>query len=365
MQEEHLDSVRPLISIIVPVYNTLGRLVEDCIDSIINQTYSKLEIIIVDDGSEEQTADFLDRIGKRDKRIRVIHKEHEGVSCARNAGIANMLGDYVMFMDADDYLYTKNVLSEAIDLFKKENIPDVIIGLVIKGSEHFNFDGIYNSENENIHVKELNMEEDHYKLVSQILSNDNYYYKSYRGHINSGLVAKLIRTEVARQIRFDNRLPIGEDVVWLLQLISKLVTVSYIDSTWYYYYKNAESATSRYRKNQKEELKLELSAYQEMLSLFPENDNDFLMRYWTELKIFYRNYLFHKENNASFAEKYRDFRNIFMLKELKTMTKEVNFLYHRKTVKNVIKQIAVRSAGINMKLSFILNYILFQFKLHV
>ena len=100
MQEEHLDSVRPLISIIVPVYNTLGRLVEDCIDSIINQTYSKLEIIIVDDGSEEQTADFLDRIGKRDKRIRVIHKEHEGVSCARNSGIANMLGDYVMFMDA-------------------------------------------------------------------------------------------------------------------------------------------------------------------------------------------------------------------------------------------------------------------------
>ena len=77
------------------------------------------------------------------------------------------------------WMHTKNVLSEAIDLFKKENIPDVIIGLVIKGSEHFNFDGIYNSENENIHVKELNMEEDHYKLVSQILSNDNYYYKSY------------------------------------------------------------------------------------------------------------------------------------------------------------------------------------------
>ncbi len=96
-----------LVSVIVPVYNVEGYL-EACVDSIRGQTYKNLEIILVDDGSEDGSADLCDAFGGKDERIRVIHKRNGGLSEARNAGIEASSGDYLMFVDGDD------VVSEGI-----------------------------------------------------------------------------------------------------------------------------------------------------------------------------------------------------------------------------------------------------------
>ena len=92
---------QPLITIIVPVYK-----VEDClghcVSSIRNQTYTNLEIILVDDGSPDRSGELCDTLAKQDARIRVIHKENGGLSSARNAGIAVAKGDYFGFVDSDD-----------------------------------------------------------------------------------------------------------------------------------------------------------------------------------------------------------------------------------------------------------------------
>lgn len=94
---------QPLISIIVPVYNAQAYL-QDCVRSITQQTYSLLEILLINDGSQDESGALCDRLAETDKRIRVFHQENRGVSAARNLGLDNATGDYVMFVDCDDAL---------------------------------------------------------------------------------------------------------------------------------------------------------------------------------------------------------------------------------------------------------------------
>lgn len=97
-----------LVSVIVPVYNTENKL-KKCINSVTNSSYTILEIIIVDDGSEEKTALLCDQLKQQDKRIKVIHQKNKGVSCARNKGIDIAKGEYITFVDADDYIDEKMI----------------------------------------------------------------------------------------------------------------------------------------------------------------------------------------------------------------------------------------------------------------
>ena len=92
-----------LISIVVPVYN-VRQYIEKCIDSIINQTYKNLEIILVDDGSTDGSGELCDELKKLDFRIKVYHKENGGLSDARNYGVDRAKGMYIGFVDSDDYV---------------------------------------------------------------------------------------------------------------------------------------------------------------------------------------------------------------------------------------------------------------------
>lgn len=93
----------PLVSIIVPVYN-VGAYIEQCLDSILRQSYIKIEVIVVDDGSQDNSPELVDKIAQSDERVVVIHKRNEGVSAARNAGLKASKGEYIAFVDGDDYL---------------------------------------------------------------------------------------------------------------------------------------------------------------------------------------------------------------------------------------------------------------------
>ncbi len=91
------------ISVIIPTYN-VESYIEKCVDSVLNQSYKNFEILVVDDGSTDNSGDIADSISKKDDRIKVIHKENGGVSSARNIGIDNADGEYIVFIDADDYI---------------------------------------------------------------------------------------------------------------------------------------------------------------------------------------------------------------------------------------------------------------------
>ena len=93
----------PLFSIIVPVYN-VERYLGDCIESVLQQSFSDWELILVDDGSKDRSAELCDEYAQRDDRIKVIHKQNEGVSVARKTGCDNARGEYLMFVDSDDWI---------------------------------------------------------------------------------------------------------------------------------------------------------------------------------------------------------------------------------------------------------------------
>jgi glycosyltransferase involved in cell wall biosynthesis len=112
----------PRISVIVPVHNT-EKYLRYCLDSIISQTYENLEIIIIDDGSSDNSGKIADEYAKQDKRIQVIHQKSRGVSFARNVGIKKATGEYVAFVDSDDYVAADFI--EKLYLLAKENKADI------------------------------------------------------------------------------------------------------------------------------------------------------------------------------------------------------------------------------------------------
>ena len=115
----------PKVSIIVPVYN-VSKYLDECILSLINQTYKNIEILIVDDGSIDESLDICEEYAKKDDRIILIRNSHEGVSVARNTGIENASGDWISFVDSDDYAEL-NMIEELINR-SLEYDYDIVIG---------------------------------------------------------------------------------------------------------------------------------------------------------------------------------------------------------------------------------------------
>ena len=113
MRHFELSGKRALISVIVPVYNVESFLIR-CISSIREQTYRNLEILLIDDGSEDASGEICDTLAKEDSRISVIHKQNAGLSSARNVGLDNAKGEYISFIDSDDWVmknYFENMLN--------------------------------------------------------------------------------------------------------------------------------------------------------------------------------------------------------------------------------------------------------------
>lgn len=140
----------PLITVIVPVYKT-EKYLPRCIDSIVNQTYKNLEIILVDDGSPDNSGNLCDEIAKTDSRIKVIHKQNGGLSSARNAGLDIMTGDYVAFVDSDDFIEL-NMYELLLELLLSTNSQIAESGIVCDypNGEHRYFNPDFSADSKSI-----------------------------------------------------------------------------------------------------------------------------------------------------------------------------------------------------------------------
>ena len=125
VQVTYNQQIKPLISVIIPVYNSELYL-KECLDSVINQTYKKIEIICVDDGSTDHSLDILNFYQKKDSRIKVFTQENSGPSAARNKALDMAKGDYISFVDSDDFL-KPDTYSTLIEYATQERSWDLII----------------------------------------------------------------------------------------------------------------------------------------------------------------------------------------------------------------------------------------------
>ena len=207
------------ISIIIPVYNA-EKYLNRCLDSILKQTYKNIEIILVDDGSKDSSPQICDEYAKLDNRIIVIHKENSGVSEARNSGLDVSSGDYVAFVDSDDYV-EENFIQDML----KPNFD-----LIVSGYKDINC-----VVNQSKCVKIVNKEYHN--------NSKEFYIDAFINECFNSVWNKLYSKKLIKDLRFDKNFQIGEDAIFNLQAILKAEHIIAIDKVNYNYmnYQNMNS----------------------------------------------------------------------------------------------------------------------------
>ncbi len=227
----------PLVSVIMPVYNVENYL-NKCIESVVNQTYKNLEIILVDDGSTDNSPLICDNWAKKDSRIRVLHKLNSGAGFSRNQGIENSTGEYIFFVDSDDYLDFETV--EKCILKANETFAD----LIIFGKNEFSDDG-------NIKSVPLNSNKDIFvgrEVIDELLPS----LFTYKIGVGISVWGKMYKASVIKKnnIKFlSEREIFSEDAYFTTEIFGFLSLVAVINENFYYYRKSNTSYTKQFKKN--------------------------------------------------------------------------------------------------------------------
>ena len=231
--------MKTLVSIIVPIYQA-ERYLERCLESVINQTYNELEIILVDDGSKDNSGKICDLYNGKDDRVKVIHKENAGVVSARKSGIQMATGKYIYYVDADDYVEL-NAVETMVSYAEKYDADIVADGHVREtGNEKTT---LFNNVTMGLYYgKEL--EE---KIIKKMLYTGVYYEYG----IHQYLWSKLFKRELLAtcQMEVNNKITCGDDVACLYPTILKAKRLYVCEDAFYHYIYNEYSMTEVQSRN--------------------------------------------------------------------------------------------------------------------
>lgn len=196
----------PKISIIVPIYNT-EKYLHACLDSIINQTYRNLEILLIDDGSTDQSGKTADNYAKKDSRIKVIHQENKGQSAARNHGIKLATGDFISFLDSDDEIDSTFIESLLEPFTKNPKTSLSVCGMHYKRLKLDTANDVYIKP-----LRSHRKSESRKAYILYLLAIDGRMYSS---------VNKLYHTKTVKALSFDESLNFAEDTKFVLDYLKK------------------------------------------------------------------------------------------------------------------------------------------------
>lgn len=212
-----------LISVIVPVYNSEEYL-EECVESVLKQTYTCWELILIDDGSEDCSLEICKSLCDRDKRIRLLRQEHKGVSAARNAGMKAAEGKYLFFLDSDDVVHPQ--LLETLYLLLEEGNTTIATE-----RRYYAKDGAFRRP-ETWRRESVGSQKSSYLNDERAIDYRFFGSKDTTLYVIGG---KMIRREVLENISFHEKITHGEDTLFLYQLIAGGADVSVLKKDWYYY----------------------------------------------------------------------------------------------------------------------------------
>ncbi len=263
--------VRPLVSIIVPIYNVPEQYLNKCIESILKQTLKEIEILLVDDGSSDPCGKICDAYAAKDSRIRVIHKSNGGLSSARNAGFREAVGEWIMFVDGDDWIESdmcKVLLTVAIE----KKVQLVMCGIYKdygRKTEEYSFyleDGMIYSANKCKWLQE------------QLLH--------FNGNIATAY-SKLIKRKilVENNILHDEDLRQGaEGLEFNLRLFEKLERATFINKPLYHYIYNENSISASHDENNHE---LVIKCFEKINEFIKTSSNRNMLIPWFDNRLLY------------------------------------------------------------------------------
>lgn len=216
-----MDKIQDKISIIVPIYN-VEEYIEKCIDSLINQTYKNIEIVLVDDGSTDKSYDICKRYSEKDSRIKLIHKKNGGLSDARNVGIDNATGEYITFVDSDDWL-SYNYCEIMIKEINETKADIVMSNLVYVYSNDYTFE------------VEEKFDKKSYTNIEAL--------EAFEDTINVVAVSKLYKRELFDNLRYRVG-KIHEDEFMFHRIFYEASKISWLDVELYAYRQRENSITT-------------------------------------------------------------------------------------------------------------------------
>lgn len=233
-----------LVTVVVPVYK-VEKYLDRCVSSIVNQSYTNLEIILVDDGSPDTCPQMCDAWAKKDSRIKVVHKANAGLGMARNTGIENAAGEYICFFDSDDYI-ALDTIEKALAL-AKETCAEV----VVFGMSSVDQSGQVRSQDSPISPQKCYVGEE---ITNTFLPDliDSRHNGTIIKNLCLSACSCLFSMELVKRTNWrflSERENISEDsyaIIWLFQYVSK---VAVLEEALYYYCENASSLTHTYRED--------------------------------------------------------------------------------------------------------------------
>lgn len=217
--------VDKLVSIIVPIYNVENYLAE-CINSVLVQTYTNFELLLIDDGSKDDSGVICDEYLLKDARIKVFHKSNGGLSSARNHGLDNAKGEYIIFLDSDDYWFKNDCLNKLV------KVAINIEADVVRGE--------YKEVDENgadLLIKDISHK---YDKQMQVLSSSEFYKKIVNGE-NFSVLFLFKKNLFDNGFRFDEKRCFEEDVELNIRLFCKDLRCVYVPEFFYAYRKRSNS----------------------------------------------------------------------------------------------------------------------------
>ncbi len=281
------------ISVIVPIYNS-GKFLHKCLDSIVNQSYKNIEIILINDGSIDNSKSICESYASNDKRIIFINDTNHGVSYARNKGIVLSHGEYIMFVDSDDWLELDacEVLIKSI-----KNDIDIVFGMMTRVNGNIKTKLNYKLDTNKVYSKEdIKLFK---KSILGFTKNEDKIYFPY----NEGPCCKLYRKDIIinNNIFFDSEVKIGEDGLFNFMVYDSCNKIMFVNKEIYNYYQNASSAMNSIDKDKIDNYFKLFDKYNLIIdkSIYYDNLNVFIVK---QLYRILRDYVFVFDDKKCFFE---------------------------------------------------------------
>ena len=317
----------PKLSVIVPVYNT-EKYLRECVDSILAQTFTDFELILVDDGSTDKSGDVCNAYGQLDRRVRVIHQKNGGVTAARKRGVEVAEGEYISFIDSDDWI-NPNMFQDMLMQADLHNADMILCDMLAEKRDGCamirsgNFGGLFDGEQ-----------------LRQIYTSMLFDFSENKPGLSLNLCNKLIKSELAKPVfkEFPSELTYGEDALGSLMCLLRAKRIFIMENSAFYHYRQTEEFSAR---EQSVSLLPRLSCFaRNTQTLFSEcgfNGIDQLSGYIAQVSLYCTRQILLFNKEYSMRKKLQLVADYFNETHIQALLNKAELLVNDKTLRSKIK----------------------------